>query len=63
MRKVSSKLEDWLENFNNTVAQLVEDSFKPTATNAREGLANLTKGLVTDLPKDRKRYSAYCRFR
>ncbi len=55
MHKVSSKLEDWLENFNNTVAQLVADGFKPTATDARERLANLTKGLVTDLPKDRKR--------
>ncbi len=50
MRQVSPKLKAWLENFNITVKQLVENGFKPTPTNAREGLANLTKGLVTDIP-------------
>jgi acetyl esterase len=50
MRQVSSKLQPWLINFNQQVAVLVENGFKATATNAREGLANLTKGLVTDIP-------------
>ncbi|MGF1700476.1 alpha/beta hydrolase [Photobacterium makurazakiensis] len=50
MRQVSQQLQPWLENFNQQVAILVENGFKPTATNAREGLANLTKGLVTDIP-------------
>lgn len=50
MRQVSPKLEAWLENFNVLVNQLVEGGFKPTATNAREGLANLTKGFVTESP-------------
>ncbi|RTR39890.1 alpha/beta hydrolase [Shewanella canadensis] len=51
MRKVSEKLQPWLENFNQQIAILIENGFKPTATNAREGLANLTKGLVTDIPE------------
>ncbi|MGF1873196.1 alpha/beta hydrolase [Photobacterium indicum] len=50
MRQVSEKLQPWLENFNQQVGILIENGFKPTATNAREGLANLTKGLVTDIP-------------
>lgn len=50
MRQVSSKLQPWLANFNQQVTILVENGFKATATNAREGLANLTKGLVTDIP-------------
>ncbi|WP_194436988.1 alpha/beta hydrolase [Vibrio fluminensis] len=50
MRQISPKLEAWLDNFNLLVNQLVENGFKPNATNAREGLANLTKGLVTEIP-------------
>lgn len=50
MRQVSPKLQTWLDNFNIAVNQLIEGGFKPTATNAREGLANLTKGLVTEIP-------------
>ncbi len=50
MRQVSPKLQLWLDSFNQQVAVLVENGFKPTATNAREGLANLTRGLVTDIP-------------
>lgn len=50
MRQVSTKLAPWLDNFNQIVIQLVEGGFKPTATNAREGLANLTKNLVTHIP-------------
>ncbi|WP_351089503.1 alpha/beta hydrolase [Shewanella sp. S1-49-MNA-CIBAN-0167] len=51
MRKVSDKLQPWLDNFNKQMAILVEEGFKPTATNAREGLANLTRGLITDIPE------------
>lgn len=50
MRQVSEKLQPWLEGFNLQVAVLIENGFKPTSTNAREGLANLTKDLVTDIP-------------
>ncbi|EDL54964.1 hypothetical protein VSAK1_02789 [Vibrio mediterranei AK1] len=50
MRQVSPKLQPWLDNFNVLVGQLVANGFKATATNAREGLANLTKGLVTEIP-------------
>ncbi|MGF1728423.1 alpha/beta hydrolase [Photobacterium kasasachensis] len=50
MRQVSPKLQPWLDNFNQQVAVLIENGFKPTATNAREGLANLTRALITDIP-------------
>lgn len=50
MRQVSPKLKVWLDDFNIKVQQLIEGGFKPTSTNAREGLANLTKALVTDIP-------------
>ena len=50
MRAVSPKLVPWLANFNQQMEQLLASGFKATATNAREGLANLTKGLVTDIP-------------
>jgi len=48
---VRRELKEWLDTFNNvTIPALVKAGFKPNATNAREGLANLTKGLVTDIP-------------
>ncbi|WP_432463662.1 alpha/beta hydrolase [Agarivorans sp. QJM3NY_33] len=50
MRKVSPKLIPWLDELNQQVATLIENGFKPTATNAREGLENLTRGLVGDSP-------------
>lgn len=50
MREVSPKLQPWLENFNILLAELLADGFKPTPTNAREALANLTKAMVTDIP-------------
>lgn len=50
MRQVSPKLKPWLDEFNKQLAILVENGFKSTPTNAREGLANLTFGLVTDIP-------------
>ncbi len=49
-REVSQKLRPWLDNFNELMAALIAGGFKPTSTNAREGLANLTAGLVTDRP-------------
>ena len=50
MRELSPKLRPWLENFNVLLSVLLADGFKPTPTNAREGLINLTKGMVTDIP-------------
>ena len=50
MREVSPKLQPWLENFNIMLTGLLADGFKPTPINAREGLANLTKGMVSDIP-------------
>ncbi len=51
MTQVSPKLTPWLDNLNRLVARLVANGFKPTATNAREGLANLTRGLVSQVPE------------
>lgn len=50
IREVSPRLRPWLDNFNELMATLIAGGFKPTPTNAREGLANLTAGLVTDRP-------------
>lgn len=50
MREVSPKLVPFLEQFNETVAKLVASGFKANATNAREGLANLTKTYTTESP-------------
>ena len=45
---VSPKLVPWLKEFNEvTVPNLILNKFKPTPTNAREGLANLTTDLTT----------------
>ncbi len=49
-RQVSPQLQPWLESFNRQVADLVAKGFKPTSTNAREGLAGLTRALVTAIP-------------
>lgn len=50
MRKLSPKLEEWLRGYNKLVQKLLASGFKPTSTNAREGLANLTYTLVTKKP-------------
>jgi acetyl esterase len=42
MRKLSPKLEKWLQAYNQLIEKLAEEGFKQTPTNAREGLANLT---------------------
>jgi acetyl esterase/lipase len=51
MRRVSAELEQWLENFNRLMQELLEKGFKQTPTNAREGLANLTRTLVSQVPQ------------
>lgn len=51
MRTVSPKLEPWLNNVNKLLERLLADGFKATPTNAREGLANLTRGLTTQVPE------------
>ena len=51
MRHVSQKLHQWLENYNRLVQELLDNGFKQTPTNAREGLARLTRGLVTKWPE------------
>lgn len=43
-----NKLNTWLTQLNETVAQLKASGFEPTPTNARESLANLTAGFVTE---------------
>jgi acetyl esterase/lipase len=50
MRHVAPKLQLWLDGFNQLMADQLKKGFKPTPTNAREGLANLTYALVTDRP-------------
>jgi acetyl esterase/lipase len=50
MRQLSPQLQPWLESYNQLMAELVEKGFKPTPINVREGLANLTRGLVTQIP-------------
>ena len=51
MRQVSQKLLQWLENYNRLVKELLDNGFKQTPTNTREGLARLTQGLVTKWPE------------
>lgn len=50
MRHLSQKLQKWLENYNQLIKESLAKGFKQTPTNAREGFASLTKGLVTTWP-------------
>ncbi|WP_087018938.1 alpha/beta hydrolase [Thaumasiovibrio subtropicus] len=50
MRHVSEDLALWLNNFNQQLPILIGNGYRPTSTNAREGLANLTQELVTSSP-------------
>jgi len=50
MRRVSPKLEGWLEEYNRILNDLLEQGFKPSVENTRKGLADLTRNLVTDCP-------------
>lgn len=48
---IRKELQAWLDEFNNvTVPALLAAGFKPTPTNAREGLAGITSSLITDIP-------------
>ena len=51
MRQVSPTLNQWLDNFNQLMQTQIANGFKQTPTNAREGLAKLTQGLVTTIPE------------
>jgi acetyl esterase/lipase len=51
MSRLSPNLKRWLDDFNPFMKTLIEKGFKQTPTNAREGLANLTRGLVTQIPE------------
>lgn len=50
MRKLSPKIEEWLNGYNKLLEKLKENGFTSTSTNAREGLANLTATLVSGKP-------------
>jgi len=51
MRRVSSKLQEWLYNYNELMKILLEKGFKQTPANTREGLAILTREMVTESPE------------
>jgi acetyl esterase/lipase len=51
MPQVSPELHQWLDQHNRLMAELLAKGFKATPTNAREGLAALTLGLVTERPE------------
>jgi acetyl esterase len=51
MKHVAPTLQKWLDDFNQLLEDLLKQGFKQNPTNAREGLANLTRNLVTDIPK------------
>ena len=50
MRELHPNLKSWLAQFNAGLAQLIAGGFKQTPTNAREGLAVLTKSCVINIP-------------
>lgn len=47
MRKLSPRVEKWLEGYNKLQKKLKESGFVPTSLSAREGLVNLTRMMVT----------------
>jgi acetyl esterase len=51
MQQVSPNLVQWLAHFNRMMKDMLNAGFKPSPINAREGLASLTFGLVTDRPQ------------
>lgn len=46
MRELAPQLEKWLQSYNQLIEKLIAEGFKQTPTNAREGLANLTRAWV-----------------
>lgn len=51
MRRLSTELEAWLEDFNCKMDDLLAKGFKPTPENTRKGVADLTRNLVTGSPE------------
>ena len=51
MRQLSPQLQSWLAEYNRLVKELEEKGFKPTPINVREGLANLTRRWVSQIPE------------
>jgi acetyl esterase/lipase len=50
MGQPAPPLVQWLAHFNQVKEEMLKAGFTPTATNAREALAGLTFGLVTERP-------------
>ena len=50
MRDLHPNLKSWLAQYNANIALLDAGGFKQTSTNAREGLAVLTKSCITNIP-------------
>lgn len=50
-RKLAPSLELWLQDYNTLLQTLEKNGFKQTPTNAREGLATLTRKMVTERPE------------
>lgn len=50
MRRLSPKLEEWLKEYHQTVAELMARGFTPTPENTRKGMADLSRSMVTDVP-------------
>ncbi|TDR81409.1 alpha/beta hydrolase [Paludibacterium purpuratum] len=48
--ELNPQLADWLNAFNQKVAQMLANGYKPTAIGAREALAGVTRQLVSDGP-------------
>lgn len=48
LRQLSPELAQWLQKYNRQVQKMMARGFRPTSTNAREGLANLTSKLVKE---------------
>jgi acetyl esterase/lipase len=51
MKQVAPRLQQWLDHYNQYLDKLLKQGFKQSPTNAREGLANLTRDWVTQIPK------------
>jgi acetyl esterase len=51
MRRLAPELASWLDDYNKLWLELERNGFSYTPQNAREGLANLTRKLVTTKPE------------
>ena len=50
MAELAPQLGEWLEKYNLLMAAWLAKGFVPTPVNARDGLANLTRTMLTDIP-------------